>query len=248
LSAFVLLKIEQGLCFNHRYLVGIGGEGVDMQFASSCLEVNVAERLESGDFEVWEFDKHASISCEPLEVDMALSIHICAHFLDLKIGHITYASAQSAFMGAWASELESFNQALMRQQLVWCAYNLTEADAAGKDAGHMGAAGNPDSSFVFLGFWFSLGVDLKELRMQRSLKKTECQFLNGYIDLRRFHNLKTYKQKCQPTAFTLLYKNHPVQFKGNISIDKAESGAYRTIISQATQPKRLMGVKFFEKS
>ena len=125
---------------------------MDMQFASSCLEVNVAERLESADFEVGEFDKHAPISCEPLEVDMALSIHIRAHFLDLKIGHITYASVQSAFMRAWASELKAFNQALMRQQLCWCAYNLTEADISGKDAGHMGAAGNPDLSLVFLGF------------------------------------------------------------------------------------------------
>ena len=48
--AIILLKAEQRLCLDHRHLVGISGESVDVQFASPCLEINVAERLETAGF------------------------------------------------------------------------------------------------------------------------------------------------------------------------------------------------------
>jgi hypothetical protein len=36
-------------------------------------------------------------------------------------------------------------------------------------------------------------------------------------------------------------------FKDDISIDKADIGPYRTIVMQATQPKRVTMAKFFRK-
>ena len=106
---FILLKIEQRLCLNHRYLVGIRCEGVDVQLASSWLEVDIAERLKSAHFQLRKFDEQATISGEAFKVCMALPIQIRAHLLDLKIGHIAYAPAKSAFMGAWAAKLKTFD-------------------------------------------------------------------------------------------------------------------------------------------
>jgi len=43
------LNLEKRLGLDDGYLVGIGMEGVNVQFVPSCLEVDVAERLEAGD-------------------------------------------------------------------------------------------------------------------------------------------------------------------------------------------------------
>lgn len=45
-----------------------------------------------------------------------------------------------------------------------------------------------------------------------------------------------------------LYNKHRINFKLNISIDKAHLHAYRTIILQAPDVKRLMIAKFFQKN
>ncbi|GAI66958.1 unnamed protein product, partial [marine sediment metagenome] len=107
---------------------------MDVQFSLSGLKVNIAERLELSDFQLREFYEHAPISRETLKVVMALSIQIRTHLLDLKIGHIIYTSAQSAFMGPWASELKTLNQTSRGQHLAGCAYDLSKADIADKDA------------------------------------------------------------------------------------------------------------------
>lgn len=64
----ILLKIEQGLRLNHRYLVGISSEGVDVQLALSCLEINITERLKSAHFQLWKFDEQATIPGETFKV------------------------------------------------------------------------------------------------------------------------------------------------------------------------------------
>jgi len=46
----------------------------------------------------------------------------------------------------------------------------------------------------------------------------------------------------------IIIQKFPHIFNLNISIDKAESGAYRTIVLQTTQTKRLTAVKFFKKN
>ncbi len=43
------VKLEKRLGFDNGYLIGISMEGVNVQFVSSCLKVDVAERLEAGD-------------------------------------------------------------------------------------------------------------------------------------------------------------------------------------------------------
>jgi len=148
----ILLEIEQRLRFNHRYLVRVGGKRVYMQLASSYLKVNIAKRLQSIDFQPGEFDKHAAVVCEALKVGVTLPIQIGTHLLDLKIGHITYPSAQSAFVRPWAAELKTLNQSSVRQHLPGSAYNLAEANIPCKDTGNMSAPGNPDKRLVFVGF------------------------------------------------------------------------------------------------
>lgn len=88
-----LLEIEQRLRLNHCHLLGVSGERVNVQLSLSGFEVNVAERLEVVDLQFREFHKHAPVSREALEVDMTLPIQIGTHFLDLKVGHITYPAA-----------------------------------------------------------------------------------------------------------------------------------------------------------
>ncbi len=136
---------------NHCYLVRISGEGVNVQFSLSGLEINIAEGLELTDFQLREFYKHASISREALKIGMALPIQTGTHLLNLKIGHITYTSAQSAFMGPWAPELKPFDQSSRWEHLAGDAYNLGKADVTGKDADNMGASCNPDNGLVLFG-------------------------------------------------------------------------------------------------
>ena len=86
------MNLEKRLGFDNGYLVGIGMEGVNVQFVPSCLKVDVAERLEAGDGQRGELYKDASIACKAFEVDVALAIQICTHFLDLKIGHVAHGA------------------------------------------------------------------------------------------------------------------------------------------------------------
>lgn len=124
---------------------------MDVQFGSPRLEVNIAERLQSAGLQGGEFDKYTAISGETLKVDVALPIQAGAHLLDLKISHITYTPAQSAFVWVWAAELKALNQAALRQHLSGYAHNLTEAYIAGKYTDNVCAAGNPDERLIFVG-------------------------------------------------------------------------------------------------
>ena len=81
------------MSLNHCYLVRISRERMDVQFAASSLEVNIAERLKPADFQFREFYKDTPIPREALKVGMALPIQIGAHLLDLKIGHVAYPPA-----------------------------------------------------------------------------------------------------------------------------------------------------------
>ena len=156
---------------------------MDVQLRSSGLEVDVAEGLKVADFHLGELDEDAAISRESLEVGVALPIEVGAHFLNLKIGHITYPGAQCALVGPGPAELESLYQAPVGEHLARGADDLAETDIVGEDADNVGAAGNPDKGFVLIRLQLAFGVDLEKLGMQRSLKEAERQFLDGYIDM-----------------------------------------------------------------
>ena len=114
-----LLKLEQRLGLDHRYLVWISRERMDMQLTLSCLEVNIAERRQTPNFQRREFDEEPPISCKAFEVNVTLTIYILAHLLDLKVRHIAHTASQSAFVGAWAAELKTLYQTSLWQHLPW---------------------------------------------------------------------------------------------------------------------------------
>jgi len=124
---------------------------MDVQFSSSGLEVDIAKWLESVDLQLREFHKHASITSEAFKVRVALLIQIGTHPLDLKISHVTYSSAQRAFMSPWTPELKTLNQTSRRKHLPGCTYNLSKTDITGKDADNVGAPCNPNNRLVFVG-------------------------------------------------------------------------------------------------
>ncbi len=90
---------------------------MDVQFTSSCLEVNIAKRLQTTDFQLRKLDKNAPVPGETVEVDIALPIQIRTHLLDLKIGHIAESFAQRTLMRFRAAELKALKQTSMRQHL-----------------------------------------------------------------------------------------------------------------------------------
>jgi len=114
---------------------------------------------------------------------MALLVQIGTHFLDLKIGHVTYTPAQSAFMSSRAAELKAFEQSTRGQHLPGSADDLGKADVAGENTDDVCASGYPDDRFVFFSIDMPVGVYLEKLRMERSLEKAKHQFINRYIDL-----------------------------------------------------------------
>ena len=59
------MEVEERLRFNHRDLVGIGGERVDVQFCFSRFEIDVAEGLQSIDLKLGEPDENAAVPAEP---------------------------------------------------------------------------------------------------------------------------------------------------------------------------------------
>lgn len=82
------MQVEQGLGFDHGYLVGERMKSVDVDFVAAGFEIDVAEWLQAAGGKFREGDEHTPIACKPVQVQMALAIKVCAHFLDLKIGHI----------------------------------------------------------------------------------------------------------------------------------------------------------------
>ena len=136
-----------------------------VQFGSACLEINIAERLELAYFQFREFYKHAAVSGEAFKVGMALLVQIWTHFLDLKISHVTYAPAQSAFMSPRAAELKTFEQSSRGQHLPGSANDLGKTDIAGENTNDVSASCHPDDRFVFISIDMPVGVNLEKLRM-----------------------------------------------------------------------------------
>ncbi len=83
-----------------------------------------------------------------------------------------------------SAELKAFEQTARGQHLAGGAYHFRKTDIPCEDAHDMGAAGDPDEGLVFFGIDVAIGINLKKLRVQRSLEETKHQFLNGYVDLR----------------------------------------------------------------
>ena len=67
-------------------------------------------------------------------------------------------------------ELETFNQSALGQHLGWCADDFRKAYVACVGAYDVSAAGDPYQRFILIAFESSAGVDIEQLRMQRSLK------------------------------------------------------------------------------
>ncbi len=111
----ILPEVKQGLCLNHCHLVGICGEGMNMQLGASGLKINVAKRLQFTNFQLGEFDKHATVPSESLKINVALAIQIRAHLFDLEVGHIADAAAQGALVTSRAAKLKTLYQATLRK-------------------------------------------------------------------------------------------------------------------------------------
>ena len=188
---FGLLKVKQRLRLNHRNLLRVSRERVNMQFASAGLEVYIAERLQTPVAGCLKLHKYSSIASKSLKVGMTLLIQVRIHLLNLKIGHITQTSAQRAFVRTRAAELKPLNQPSLRQQLPRRTYNLAQAYRPGKHADHVCASRHPDKSLILLGLHLTLGINLEKFGMNRPLEKTERQLFNCYIYLRCFHSPRT---------------------------------------------------------
>ncbi len=148
----LLLEAEQRLGFHHRYLVGIRGESMNVKLGFSCLEIDVAERLQAVYLKLREPNENAAVATESLEVGEALPIQICAETLDLEVGHIADVFAECAFVGTGAVELEPFNQSALGQHLGGRADDLSQAYVAGENTHDMSAARDPDKRFVPVAF------------------------------------------------------------------------------------------------
>jgi hypothetical protein len=157
----MLVEVEERLRFNHRDLIGIGGERVDVQLCFSRFEIDVAEGLQPVNLKLGEPDENAAVPAEPFEVGEALFVESGVETLDLKIGHIADAPAEGAFVRAWAAELESLDETSFGKGLSRGADNLGKARVIGENADNVGAAGNPDEGLVFFGFKFSACVDIE---------------------------------------------------------------------------------------
>jgi len=157
---------------------------MDMQLRPPRLVVNITEGLKSVALRTLELSEHPAIPREALQVRMALAIKVRTHLLDLKIGHITEPSAQCALMAPRPLKLKTLDQTALRKHLTRPAHNFAKTNIARENTHNMRAPGNPDIHFVFLGPELTLFENLEKLRMQRPLKKTECQFFNSNIGLR----------------------------------------------------------------
>ena len=164
-QCFLLVEVYQRLGFDYCHLIRVGVEGVDVKFVPSCLEIDVAKRLEPVYRQFGEPYENAAIACEAFEVDVTFAVEICAHFLDLKIGHVTESATKGAFVVPVAAELESLDESSLGKHLSRNADQLCKTKIAGEDAHHMRTAGNPDNCFVLFCLEMSFGMNIKKLRM-----------------------------------------------------------------------------------
>ena len=72
-----------------------------------------------------------------------------------------------------ASEPEAFYEPFFGEHLVGRTNQFSKAGSTCKNTGDMGAAGDPDEGFIFLGFQMAPGVDIEKFRMQGPLKQRE---------------------------------------------------------------------------
>ena len=168
-----LVELEQRLGFYDCHLVRVRVESMQVQLISSCLEVDIAKRLKSADSGLWKSNKDAAMLCETLKIDKALAVEIRTHLLDLKISHVAQLLADGALVVLAAPELELLDKATLGKRLSGKADQFGETLLACKNTDDMRAAGGPDSGFVLLGFQMTLCVNVKQLRMQRPLKKSK---------------------------------------------------------------------------
>jgi hypothetical protein len=106
-------------------------------------------------------DKNAAVPAKAFEVGEALFIKSRIEPLDLKIGHIADAPAESALVSAGPAELEPLDETSFRQRLIRSADDLGQRRVVRENTDDVSAAGNPDERLVFLGFEFSAGVDIE---------------------------------------------------------------------------------------
>jgi len=178
---------------------------VNMQFISSGLEVDIAERLKAADGKFREFYEYAAVAGESFKVDMTLTIEVRTHLLDLEIRHIAKAFGKRAFMISLAGgESESFNQTPPWEKLRRRAYQFRKTKVICKDTYHMRAAGRPDERFIFVGLYDTLFINAEKLGMKRPLIKGEGQFADNNIRVRKFHCKVHLRFKKLTTSYAII--------------------------------------------
>ncbi len=223
------MHIEQGLSFYNRYLVGIGVKCVDVQFITSGLEVNIAERLKAADGKFWEFYEYAAVAGESLKVDMALTVEVRTHLLNLKIRHIAKALGKSAFMISLAGESESFNQTPPWEKLCRRADEFRKTKVICKNTYHVRAAGHPDERFILVSLYSTLLINTEKLRMKRPLIKGEGQLADNNVRVRKFHYEIHLRFKKPVISYAVILPQTAGQFKAVISTDNAVLHHYGTM-------------------
>jgi hypothetical protein len=150
-----------------------------MQLITPCLEINITERLKAANGELGEFYEYAAVASEPFKVNVALTIEIGTHLLDLKISHITEAAGKSALVIALAGKPESFNQAATRQKLSGSADEFGKTKVICENTHYVRTASGPNKRFILVRLYGTLLINIEKLRMKRPLIEGESQFADN---------------------------------------------------------------------
>jgi len=164
------VQFEQRLRLNHGHLVGIGAEGMYMQLVFASFKIDIAERLNAADLQIRKIHENPAVLCEAFQVGVALPIKIWAHLFDLEIGHIAHAAAKRTFMRTRSPELEPLDKSPLREHLARSADHFAQANIVGKNANYVRTTGHPNQCLILIRLQLTLGVNLKQFRMQRSLE------------------------------------------------------------------------------
>ena len=162
---------------------------------------------------------------------MALPIQIHTHLLNLKVCHITETAAECALVGPRTAKREPLHQPPARKRLIGTADQLRQTGILDKNADNMRTARRPQQHLISFRLQMPAGINPKQFRVQRTLKKGEGQFTNCQVGLRNFHCFPAFLCKSL-FVFLVLYQTRKSQIKAHINTEKWVCPAYRTKLLQ----------------
>ena len=161
------MGFENGLVF------GEGVVGVKVQLMAAGFKVEVAEGDEIVLGPLGEFDEDSAFASHFFEFFVGVFEEVAAHRLHVGVEDVVESFRPAVGVLVGSAEVEGFDQAVAGQELVGRADQFGDVVGPDEDGNHMRATGVPDNDFIIGLKKMERFVNIKQFRVNRSIKEME---------------------------------------------------------------------------